>query len=338
MSFFDNIYRLYGQNDDLNPDNFNMPEMDQVEFEDPDPTMATPTEPMQPRVIPPRYARPGFDTYMQHIKNMPTESQYAPGTGRKIGAALVGFAAGLKNPSAGYAMTEGILRSPYARAMDEWKAKGGALKDVTTEEGNYNEMMSKEGVEGGKLDIRGKELEAKKTQIENTYQVGMKNAKSTEERNLIAKQRNDDLKALAIEANKTDRIQAGASVTSANAATVNAEANTTRANAYADDVANRPDPQVIPPKIGDMDEAEAGAARHLYATYPNLRKFFTLDEDGNLSLNMDQEWTPEEFRERERAMQLLGSEAQKRLGGQAVGGATPLRPRVITPPNRRRIR
>lgn len=291
----------------------------------------------QPRMIPPQqrgYARPGFDTYLQHIKSMPQEGDFEASTGRKIAAALVGLSAGLKNPGAGYQMAEQIMRSPYTRALSDWQSKGQELGSLTTEEGKFIGNMSDENIEAGKLGARHGELQAKVDQINRNYDVALRNAKTAAERNTLTQQRNADLKALGEEANKIDRIQAGAATTQAGAAK-------TRANAYSTWVDQQPSPgegRVVPPKIGDMQEAEQDILMEMMQEDPALiGQFFQFNSDtGYVDPKFNDEMSPEELAQLQAIKAMIGARSQKRLGGQGLGGAPPVRPRVITPPNRRR--
>jgi hypothetical protein len=312
MAFFDNIYRIYG-GDEMDPE---------VEFGE---------DPPQPRMIPPRmmsYARPGFDTYLEHIKNMPQESDFEASTGRKIAAALVGMASGLSNPAAGYAAAEQIMRSPYTRALSDWQTKGKELSSLAEEEGRFIGNLSDENIAAGTLGVRQGELEAKVAQINNNYDIALRKAKTADERNEIIRQRNADLKVLETEANRIKGIQASAAAT--------------RAGAYKKWVDEQPSPgegRVIPPKIGDMQEAEQDVLQEMLQESPELmQRFFQFNsETGYIDpIINDEDMTEEDLATLQSIKAMIGARAQRRLGGNALGGAPPFRPRVIAPPNRRR--
>lgn len=71
-------------------------------------------------------AMQAFSEFMQ--KGAPMQEDYAPGLGRKIGAALVGLGAGFKNPALGYQATRDILNTPFRNAYTDWANQADSLK------------------------------------------------------------------------------------------------------------------------------------------------------------------------------------------------------------------
>lgn len=337
MGLFDSIYRLYGT-DDIDPETQGMSEvpigMDEM--------AQPPVQPRGPRMIPPRnpIPRPGFNAYLEHIRNMPTQEDFNPSLGRKIGAGLVGFATGLNNPAAGYAASEQILRSPYNRALEEWSAKGGALKNLAAEEGDFAGNMMDYDVEGGKLDARYAELKTREDQIKKNYEIASKNATTAEAKVQAQKDRDAAMQTILEERNKIDRQEAGTKQFEAQTGRQRADAYGRYVDAYGQFGGGAQ--KDITPKVDELMKAEQDVLLELLATDQTASKFFKYNQDtGGIDPVFDEStMTPEAQYEREALMMKVGVEAQKRLGGEAVGGVPPLwrmRPKVVVPPNRRRM-
>lgn len=335
MGFFDSLYRLFGENDEWNPEGMAQVDLDPQE----ESSMGPPTpRGVQPRMIPPTtrsYNRPGFDTYLEHIRSMPREEEYEPGLGRKIAAGLIGFSAGLKDPAAGYAASEKIIRSPYERALNEWKMKSTELGTLAEEEGKYIGNISDENVEGGRLGARYAELDAKLDQINKNYEVASKNATTAEARVAAQKARDQALAEIARERNEIDEFEA--------------QTGRQRAGdygryvtAYGENARSGGVPK--PSDVNDMYNAEQDALIELMSADPAFQKFYRYDETTQSVIPImpgEEGWSPEDLAMRDALQSKVGIETQKRLGGLAAGGAPPLwrmRPNVVIPPERRRVR
>lgn len=80
---------------------------------------------------------PAMSAYKQALLNQPNRADYKPGWGSRITAALAGAAAGYGNPRAGIETAQGVLDSPYRRAMEDYSTKSEALRrgaDIESDE------------------------------------------------------------------------------------------------------------------------------------------------------------------------------------------------------------
>lgn len=77
---------------------------------------------------------PAMRAFREHMSGVPDQSEYAPGIGRKIGAALVGFASGLQNPAAGAQTTRAILDAPFTNAYRNWATQAQGLQAAAENE------------------------------------------------------------------------------------------------------------------------------------------------------------------------------------------------------------
>jgi hypothetical protein len=77
---------------------------------------------------------PAMRAFREHMSSVPDQAEYAPGIGRKIGAALVGFASGLKDPSAGAQTTRAILDAPFINAYRNWATQAQGLQAAAENE------------------------------------------------------------------------------------------------------------------------------------------------------------------------------------------------------------
>lgn len=343
--FFNNPYMLYGDEENLNPDAWWQQDVyagGGGEEQDPEFLPRRPqAEPTGPMMVPPQLpdqSRPQYQQYLEHLKGLPIEQN---STWDKIFSGIAGVSKGILtgDPMAGAAMYQKTLHTPYERALEEWKTKGTALgESAGLEEKDLARDMDY-AIRTGQLEnasraneIRAKDAETRATQAQNNYDVAKKRLEELHKQGA-------DKKAIADATNELNKQKLKVDQYQAESQRIQAEAARSRASSYGEYMRNPSvgGSKVVPPDITDLTAAEGAAARELYGSFPNIRKFFDIDEEtGDISYKMDQEWTPEEFQERERILQMIGNLAQQKLGGQAVGGA-PWRPPVVIPPNRRRM-
>ena len=335
--FFNNMYRLYGEDgyDPYSDPGMEAGGMEQVQLpEEPQDPLAPPAMP-SPRMIPPNFPRPGMEQYREHIRNAPVNK---PSTLQTIMAGLGGFATawGRRDPGAGLETTQKLLNTPYEMALQEWKAKGTELGKVAAEEGDYLGNTMDYSAEGGKLDARYAELEARKGQIEKNYEIASKNATTAEAKVKAQQDRDGAMNKILEERNNIDRMEAGTNK-------FEAETGRQRSNAYGRYVdqysAGAGKVGDVTPKVDELMKAEQDAIIELLASDPAARKFFTYNQETGAVDPVMEDWSPEDLYEREALMGKIGVAAQKRLGGESVGGVPPLwrmKPKVTVQPNRRR--
>ena len=313
--FFNNPYLLYGDEEegypgsnDMGMVNFSPSPDDEFVHEsaNPDPEFQKDSlEGPGVRLIPPRFNHPAFDTYMEHVKSMPSRGDYKPSVGRRILGGLAGFLTGLKDPAMGARVGASIVQAPYEQALEEWKTKGGALQHLAGVEQDIGADELKAGGEYGRLSARMEELNAKKDQINKNYDVALRNAKNRAEYNGILRARNADLAKLGAEANRVRAIEAGASVT--------------RANAYSQLAGEGSKLENIP-RVNDVYNAEQDVLRNFVSRNPLFQKFWQIDpKTGDVS-PIQGDFTPEDHIERQNLEMLIGKEVRRRLHGGTMGG------------------
>src|SRR5688572_1644600 len=120
-----------------------------------------------------------MDEYSEHTAAMPMEEDHAPSLKRKLLAALAGGLTGLKDPSAGMELSQGIVREPYRRALNQHQTMGKTLSDRVKQEQDFNELMRHN--ENDQLDF-----EAQSEGIEQRRQAAREQNEAIQERNRIA--------------------------------------------------------------------------------------------------------------------------------------------------------
>ncbi len=335
--FFDNMYRLYGEGgfDPYSDPGMEAGGMEQVQLpEEPQDPLAPPPT-MTPRMVPPNFPRPGMEAYREHIRNAPVNK---PSVLETIMAGIGGFATawGQRDPGAGLTTTQQLLNTPYERALQEWKAKGTELEKVAQEEGDYLGNAMDYSTEGGKLDARYAELDARKDQINKNYEIAMKNATTAEAKVQAQKDRDASMNKILEERNNIDRMEAGTNKFEAETGRRRADAYGRYVDQYSAGAGKVGD---VTPKVDDLMKAEQDALVEILASDPAARKFFTYNQETGSVDPVMEDWSSDDLYEREALMGRVGVAAQKRLGGESVGGIPHLwkmRPPVTVPPNRRR--
>ena len=74
-------------------------------------------------------ASPGISSYRAALQNQPKMEEYAPSGWTRAAAGLSGFSAGLKDAGKGIAVAQGLNRSNYVNAMDEYSTRLGTLQE-----------------------------------------------------------------------------------------------------------------------------------------------------------------------------------------------------------------
>jgi hypothetical protein len=72
---------------------------------------------------------PATKDYLKHIQSAPTHEQYSPSIWHRLSAGLVGgVTGGQQGAAAGYKTAQGVLETPYQRAVQDYELKGQGLE------------------------------------------------------------------------------------------------------------------------------------------------------------------------------------------------------------------
>lgn len=125
---------------------------------------------------------PALSAYQQHLKDIPTRETAKPSIGRRIGAGLIGAAAGLQGGvGAGLQTSMGLTEAPYTRAVEDWSNRAKGLGESARLEREEVEGQLKALSEARALGLDYDEYELKK--LQTMSKIGLdERAQSTRER------------------------------------------------------------------------------------------------------------------------------------------------------------
>jgi hypothetical protein len=253
---------------------------------------------------------PATKAYLDYAGQAPSRDDYQPGKMRSLMAALVGGATGYKNPAGGMKVAEDIRDDPYNEAYGDYSNKLKAMHDAATIESqneNYAALSGYRnyGAETGGMrqaetarSNQAKEGIASNWNLARVDQFGKTNAQKVSD----AQEKKREFGITSSEKGRHDietektgnrnaasgEVRAGASVTSANAAAVNATTGQAREKTYESDVQGKNEARKNPkttnkgPSPAEINNAMKSAAAQLRAENPD--KYGDLaDKYGNMT-------------------------------------------------------
>ena len=300
----------------------------------PDENEETPTAAVQPTSLPRNILpfnnlpSPSLQDYEAHISAMPQREDYRASVGRRILASLAGAATGFRNPGEGINVAERITQQPYEQAVSDWSTKGKSLEAAAAQEGktlgesvDYNLGLIKDETQRGNL-------KARVDQIQKNYEIGMKNAKTAQERAAILQKAQSDMAQYHRDIIGVRKTEAGASVTQAEAAKTRAGASVTSAEASK----ARAEKAAQPKTLSSIDQLRVmrTAQDAVRSEMPEAAaKYIETDDNGKVIgwkspshwYGGARGWTPEEQMERNKLIKRyneIRAEALKELNTRSI--------------------
>lgn len=225
---------------------------------------------------------PIFDRYLEEIENAPNREDYEMGTGKKILAALAGGLTGFTSGAEkGAKVIEDIREGPYRRDFAAHKAKLEPLEKGVGFEKAFGETLRKRTKDQGELAHKYAEHQRKYEETKGKLAEMKAKAANAEELTKIKQFEEENERAFQQGKLEIERNVAGSRRISANA-------DATRAGAYAKNVDKFGDGQKGTPKpipVKEQMMAEAVSAKDALADMqhemPSV-KGVSLDQTGNL--------------------------------------------------------